>query len=114
MNGKPCRRSPHGERGLKLLTLCGWQGAYCRRSPHGERGLKYRKLDSATRSQSSLPTRGAWIEIHPSERSLHDRHGRSPHGERGLKFALIVASIESVSRSPHGERGLKLRCKMHR
>ena len=33
------RRSPHGERGLKLLRyLC--FGVYGGRSPHGERGLK--------------------------------------------------------------------------
>ena len=33
------------------------------RSPHGERGLKYNDLSEKYGSTSSLPARGAWIEI---------------------------------------------------
>ena len=56
------RRSPHGERGLKLLAKH-HQKKRRRRSPHGERGLKLGDTDTATEA---------------SQR-------RSPHGERGLK-----------------------------
>ena len=55
-------RSPHGERGLKLLAqkrrICGGG-----RSPHGERGLKSMKDWKAAVRNWSLPARGAWIEI---------------------------------------------------
>ena len=33
------------------------------RSPHGERGLKYVTLDGEVIAVKSLPARGAWIEI---------------------------------------------------
>ena len=39
MTGK--RRSPHGERGLKLLFQIALGLGRHRRSPHGERGLKF-------------------------------------------------------------------------
>jgi len=35
--------------------------------------------------QQSLPTRGAWIEIHGLYVICGQLLGRSPHGERGLK-----------------------------
>ena len=55
-------RSPHGERGLKYVTIDFEQLTYGR-SPHGERGLKFEAV--------------TW---------LGDKYiGRSPHGERGLK-----------------------------
>ncbi len=55
-------RSPHGERGLKCMTLSIRRIRKPSRSPHGERGLKSVGL--------------------PIQRE-HAR--RSPHGERGLK-----------------------------
>ena len=33
----------------------------------------------------SLPSRGAWIEIHIMDDLMDTLQGRSPHGERGLK-----------------------------
>ena len=80
--------------------------------------------------QTSLPSRGAWIEICWQRARSAWPSRRSPHGERGLKFRnhQIPVSlrgslpsrgawIEIVSgrrqhtterrRSPHGERGLK-------
>ena len=60
-SNRPTSRSPHGERGLKLVEGAGGLGVG-RRSPHGERGLKYAGQ--------------------PDPRP-HPR--RSPHGERGLK-----------------------------
>ena len=78
---------------------------------------------------TSLPSRGAWIEMHrmpPHRRGMPCRspHGerglkspsypntprpdrRSPHGERGLKYQRAMSRFELESRSPHGERGLK-------
>ena len=61
IDAKQARRSPHGERGLKLLSL-DTASQVLGRSPHGERGLKY----------------ADWIIF-----VVFDR--RSPHGERGLK-----------------------------
>ena len=55
-------RSPHGERGLKYFdgsTTTLREG----RSPHGERGLKFHFSDPRCYLDTSLPTRGAWIEI---------------------------------------------------
>ena len=55
-------RSPHGERGLK----CPEDGSpYHRfgRSPHGERGLKSVSGQAIGTNGTSLPTRGAWIEM---------------------------------------------------
>ena len=57
---------------------------------------------------SSLPTRGAWIEIGKAIAQGAMRIGRSPHGERGLKFKLTDTEYPNFNgRSPHGERGLK-------
>ena len=103
-----------------------------RRSPHGERGLKLPAVDETMLDGESLPSRGAWIEICRSTctnvisskgRSPHGERGlklvcvpfrlpvpfcRSPHGERGLKYSLRkVYAVDQLRRSPHGERGLK-------
>ena len=57
-------RSPHGERGLKFgLDFC--IDKIASRSPHGERGLKLLHAEVYNSSSSSLPSRGAWIEIGP-------------------------------------------------
>ena len=37
-----------------------------RRSPHGERGLKCVDIADTEALEASLPSRGAWIEIHRS------------------------------------------------
>ena len=59
----PSGRSPHGERGLKYPQIYIADDALGR-SPHGERGLKLRLLGrTSTRFMRSLPSRGAWIEI---------------------------------------------------
>ncbi len=101
-----------------------------RRSPCGERGLKLRQVPHVKRLRMSLPMRGAWIEIvhffrHiPSYvRSLPMRGAwieikvsvskvirlcRSPCGERGLKYQSSAKNHHNNGRSPCGERGLKL------
>ena len=37
----------------------------------------------------SLPTRGAWIEIIEGNNHCEKYKSRSPHGERGLKYVLL-------------------------
>ena len=60
--GCPRRRSPHGERGLKLNSKSQSQ-LVDSRSPHGERGLKSGLSLCIELGGKSLPSRGAWIEI---------------------------------------------------
>ena len=118
------RRSPHGERGLKLQAepvtcrdyvslpprgawieipwrSAPWRSAP-RRSPHGERGLKYFGAGGELSKIESLPPRGAWIEIHQHVRLIL-YGGRSPHGERGLKCTYVLALDNlTVSLPPRG------------
>ena len=56
---------------------------------------------------SSLPVRGAWIEMILSRFRVALARRRSPCGERGLKFATYWETLKGTSRSPCGERGLK-------
>ena len=56
---------------------------------------------------SSLPSRGAWIEIASLRTAKLTPAGRSPPGERGLKFYDLGGRKVLGSRSPPGERGLK-------
>ena len=78
------RRSPHGERGLKL-DRAAETPSDMGRSPHGERGLKF--IDYVTGVVNA---------------------SRSPHGERGLKYERVrTKQYPQTCRSPHGERGLK-------
>ena len=55
-------RSPHGERGLKCCPQHIVKAEYGR-SPHGERGLKSGLRQPSWGCATSLPSRGAWIEI---------------------------------------------------
>ena len=81
----------------------------CSRSPCGERGLKSFAAALVRRRPSSLPVRGAWIEIATGPRQAGRFAGRSPCGERGLKWAGCGGRFLCRSRSPCGERGLKFR-----
>ncbi len=56
---------------------------------------------------SSLPVRGAWIEIPSAGKPGLRYRGRSPCGERGLKSFLSGRVPLLDCRSPCGERGLK-------
>ena len=56
-------RSPYGERGLKL-NLEGETELVNGRSPYGERGLKLLIRQPCSHVTTSLPLRGAWIEIY--------------------------------------------------
>ena len=64
------------------------------RSPHGERGLKFQASRKLPLAPSSLPPRGAWIEMIADCGLLNNTARRSPHGERGLK------SPQKRSRTP--------------
>ena len=55
-------RSPCGERGLKSEDRS-QNHQHCGRSPCGERGLKCDGIGSQVFAQTSLPVRGAWIEM---------------------------------------------------
>ena len=76
------------------------------RSPHGERGLKLVLVDGVLDVLLSLSSWRAWIEISAASRRPR-KPRRSPHGERGLKYRLDFLVELRGSRSPHGERGLK-------
>ena len=65
-------RSPCGERGLKCCIRRGTARPPGRRSPCGERGLKLSARAALCTRVTSLPVRGAWIEM-------------------GLSIALIAA-----------------------
>ncbi len=102
---------------------------FFRRSPYGERGLKLRddgrvvfdieslplwgawiETTSAivmASIKASLPLWGAWIETTDPHHSVALRQCRSPYGERGLKHARAGSRRSATSRSPYGERGLK-------
>ena len=49
---------------------------------------------------SSLPVRGAWIEINSCRAYAVTHTGRSPCGERGLKFVQFVASFFDLPSLP--------------
>ena len=90
-------RSPCGERGLKCFpSEVSAPGE--RRSPCGERGLKSLCGHGFLPPFSSLPVRGAWIEM-PFRRLVRPpRGGRSPCGERGLKCYFTVR-VRQMSKS---------------
>ena len=69
--------------------------------------MKFAANLSTDRKETSLPVRGAWIEIVLDEKISGERSGRSPCGERGLKSACFRVIPSADRRSPCGERGLK-------
>ena len=87
---------PHSAR-LKLSS----------RSPRGGRGLKYGKSVFVVVLASSLPSRGAWIEMVKDELPEVGGYGRSPRGGRGLKCTWFTPKNHCRRRSPRGGRGLK-------
>ena len=79
-----------------------------RRSPHGERGLKLILVITALAVLGSLPARGAWIEIFPWPQQLQRRRRSLPARGAWIEISGVSGAISSsTSRSPHGERGLK-------
>ena len=80
-------RSPCGERGLKLLCELVVRRRF-RRSPCGERGLKYHRNSCGLCGSSSLPVRGAWIEMQPF---LIHVEGRTSLPVRGAWIEMLSA-----------------------
>ena len=66
------------------------------RSPCGERGLKYGVSDKQVAYATSLPVRGAWVEIALIDSDARHADSRSPCGERGLKFIVTAVCHEWV------------------
>ena len=71
--------------------------------------MKCSKMPCRLMALSSLPARGAWIEMRLFLYAVDALICRSPHGERGLKLVKGVGNPFFPGRSPHGERGLKFR-----
>ena len=78
-----------------------------RRSPYGERGLKLLVLSWHEGLEESLSLRRAWIEIPTGRSAWWCSTRRSPYGERGLKYIEALQRRPALRRSPYGERGLK-------
>ncbi len=102
------RRSPCGERGLKLFRCSSWRLAARSLPVRGAWIEMLRRSCNSAHARWSLPVRGAWIEIKPGSKCRRTRFGRSPCGERGLKYIKGHAHHSPpFRRSPCGERGLK-------
>ena len=67
------RRSPRGERGLKFPVDFIRALPPLGRSPRGERGLKFIVSSLVCHHQRSLPSRGAWIEIHTEVQTMYTK-----------------------------------------
>ena len=72
-----------------------------RRSPHGERGLKYFPKKVKRYHLPSLPTRGAWIEIHILEQ-VHDLTCMSlPTRGAWIEMTLLPYAVVDPGVAPH-------------
>ena len=99
------RRSPHGERGLKLkvdiyspieeASLPAW-GAW----------IEIQETVTPASHSSSLPAWGAWIEISKASRK-GTRPASLPAWGAWIEIQDKKPKPSWKSRSPHGERGLK-------
>ena len=124
------RRPPHGGRGLKFNNANKPELGGYSRPPHGGRGLKSESILPYVRTVSSLPARGAWIEISALRGWLYRASVSLPargawiemlciHSCMSASQSLpargawieILATLPAIPvclcRSPHGERGLK-------
>ena len=62
--------------------------------------MKSGTIDGIEGRNTSLPPRGAWIEIFLYNPSQAGKAGRSPHGERGLKYQIRVFVPEKLASLP--------------
>ena len=70
--------------------------------------MKFDKLANNVNIRTSLPTRGAWIEIEAGDPAWVDKMVSLP--TRGAWIEIAVGGLIGIytkRRSPHGERGLK-------
>ncbi len=70
---------------VEISTIVQKQTSGKRRSPCGERGLKLLEEKAERDAARSLPVRGAWVEIGYGIQCVMLTGCRSPCGERGLK-----------------------------
>ncbi len=90
----------------KLKIRIKYSFFHCR-SPHGERGLKCYPQSAPLGGYSSLPTRGAWIEICLPIQSTAGFLSLPTRGAWIEIFLFSLLFVPVTRRSPHGERGLK-------
>ena len=102
----PCRRSPCGERGLKSVLHLFRRVVVRGRSPCGERGLKLFDYVRHDVHKTSLPVRGAWIEISSSSADGAITESLPVRGA-WIEIRRRFRATRNKSRSPCGERGLK-------
>ena len=100
------RRSPCGERGLKL-SVARWRSGTPPSLPVRGAWVEISQLWCRGLWLPSLPVRGAWVEMAPVAVRWLRAVSRSPCGERGLKSWRREPAPLSPRRSPCGERGLK-------
>ena len=101
------RRSPCGERGLKSPLHLDKKPVFTSSLPVRGAWIEMLYFPLTSLSNSSLPVRGAWIEIASTKSFAATLPCRSPCGERGLKYRLRASYVNLLCRSPCGERGLK-------
>ena len=93
-------RSPHGERGLKLSVIIS-VGVLLVSLPTRGAWIEMHYQPMSFSWFSSLPTRGAWIEIYCCFVLCRQESGRSPHGERGLKYRRSHLTGHTIKVAPH-------------
>ena len=74
------------------------------RSPHGERRQQVDCHKNRFKFQSTLPARGATINLLSGRLPVEHFNPRSPHGERRAAAARCANQRNFNPRSPHGER----------
>ena len=100
-HGWVCRRSPHGERGLKSGTSRLWISWPTPSLPSRGAWIEISRTTPYSRARpGSLPSRGAWIEITWINNRRWEDTGRSPHGERGLKCEQKTGKRRRVNVAP--------------
>ena len=82
-------------------TIC------CSRSPHGERGLELISAYIFRARAVSLPAWGAWVGIYKEAKKYGDYLVAPRMGSVGWNIYADTDSLHLVGRSPHGERGLE-------
>ena len=93
---------------MKLLALVNCIISM-RRSPCGERGLKCQYMYTTPIVPTSLPVRGAWVEISMSDRFARRAKSLPVRGAWVEMVDAVKAGFTGFRRSPCGERGLKSR-----
>ena len=80
---------------------------FCCLSPHGESGLKSVSIVYHHAGRGSLPAWGEWIEICPPPRFFLSSPSLPAWGEWIEIYSQYEQLTGGVSLSPHGESGLK-------